>query len=275
MAGVGCVTLGLPVPSPPGIDDLVGSVRIIGSAVTPIGEQEEIEIGRAIAATIAGRYGIVRDRQLTRYISTVGEAVAKKSDRPDLSYHFAVLDTDIINAFSCPGGYIFITRGTLATIGSEAELASVLAHEISHVAKKHIIKEIEKQKFLNVGNDVAGDLLHTDPAIFNAVTSFGTNVVFKGLSRSDEYQADRLALGYVAKAGYDPNSLLTFLNMLRSRAGSPNAEGVKLLFATHPRIDDRIKEVTAAIGKMPEEERGGKVLVERYVEHVGPTSSVR
>jgi predicted Zn-dependent protease len=270
----GCATLGTLAPSPPGLEDLVSVAKTLGSAVTAIGPEEEIEIGRGIAAGVAGKYGIVRDEQITRYICLVGETVAGKSDRPDLPYHFAVLDTDIINAFSCPGGYVFVTRGTLAIIDSEAELASVLAHEISHVAHKDIIREIEKQQFFGAGNEVAGTLLHTDPAIFSAATSFGTGLLYKGLSRSDEYTADECALRYAASAGYDPAAFLTFLEKLRDGSGIDDS-GVNLLFATHPQIDDRISNVETLISRMPEQEGTGRLLTRRYSEHVRPGTGPR
>jgi len=263
----GCATLGALTPSPPGLGDLVSVATTLGSAVTPIGREEEIEIGRSIAAGVAGNYGIVRDERMTRYICLVGEAVAAKSDRPDLLYHFAVLDTDIINAFSCPGGYVFVTRGTLGIIESEAELAAVLAHEISHVAHKDIINEIEKQQFFQAGNKVAGTLLHSDPALLNAATSFGTGLLFKGFSRADEYRADEFALTYVAAAGYDPAALLTFLEKLKDGSAVSDG-GVKLLFATHPQIDGRISNVRTLMSKMPEQQRTGKLLAPRYIENV-------
>jgi predicted Zn-dependent protease len=263
----GCATLGALAPQPPGLSDLVSVATTLGSAVTPIGREEELDIGRGMAAGVAGRYGVVRDEQLTRYICLVGETLAAKSERPDLPYHFAVLDTDIINAFSCPGGYVFVTRGTLTVIESEAELAAVLAHEISHVAHKDIIKEIEKQQFFQAGNEVAGTLLHTDPALFNSVTSFGTEILYKGFSRSDEYRADKSALDYTAAAGYDPTALLAFLERLKAGTGITEG-GVMLLFATHPQIDDRIENVRTTLSKMTEQERTGELLTRRYAENV-------
>ena len=270
----GCVTIDSFAPSPPGLSDLVSVATTLGSAVTPMSEDEEIEIGRSIAANVAGKYGVIRDEQITRYISLVGETVAVKSDRPDLPYHFAVLDTDIINAFSCPGGYVFITRGALAVIDSEAELAAVLAHEISHVAHKDIIKEIEKQQFFQAGNEVAGTLLHTNPAIFNAATSFGTGLLFKGFSRADEYAADKKAIEYAEKAGYDPAGLLTFLEKLKNASGS-SSSGVKLLLATHPQIDDRITNVQTVLSGMTPEELAGARLTQRYMEQVRPRTGLR
>ncbi len=270
----GCATLGRLTPPVPGVGDFITVVTTLGSAVMPIGQEEENEIGRSIAANVAGKYGIVWDTELTRYVTLVGRTVAGKSDRPDLLYHFAVLDTDIINAFSCPGGYVFVTRGTLAVVGSEAELAAVLAHEISHVANRDIIKEIEKQKFFQAGNEVAGTLLHADPSILNAVTSFGTELLFKGLSRSDENASDRLSLVYTAGAGYRPAAYLTFLERLRDGAGAAD-DDVKLLFATHPKIDDRIKNVTKEIERMSDQGQGGELLTQRYIDHVRLQAGLR
>lgn len=270
----GCATLGFLAPASPGLGELVSVTRTLGSAVMPIGPEEEIEIGRSIAANVAGKYGIVMDEQVTRYICLVGETVAAKSDRPDLTYHFAVLDTDIINAFSCPGGYVFVTRGALGIIECEAELAAVLAHEIAHVAHKDIINEIEKQQFFQAGNEVAGTLLHADPAIFNAATSFGTGLLFKGFSRSDEYAADKRSIGYTARAGYDPAALLTFLEKLRGASGAPD-DGVKLLLATHPQIDDRIENVRTLLAGLPDQGQPGERLAPRYFEQIRLHTGIR
>jgi predicted Zn-dependent protease len=256
------------------LGELVSVTRTLGSAVMPISPEEEIEIGRSIAANVAGKYGIVMDEQVTRYICLVGETVAAKSDRPDLTYHFAVLDTDIINAFSCPGGYVFVTRGALGIIECEAELAAVLAHEIAHVAHKDIINEIEKQQFFQAGNEVAGTLLHADPAIFNAATSFGTGLLFKGFSRSDEYAADKRSIGYTARAGYDPAALLTFLEKLRGASGASDG-GVKLLLATHPQIDDRIENVRTLLAGLPDQGQPGERLAPRYIEQIRLHTGIR
>jgi predicted Zn-dependent protease len=259
----GCITLGHP-----SVGHLVNVVNTAASAFIPISEEEEQVIGRDMAATVAGRYGIIRDYALTRYVNLVGNTVARESKRPDLPYRFAVLDSDSINAFSCPGGYIFVTRGTLAIIESEAELASVLAHEVAHVSEKHIIKEIEKAQFLRAGERVAGDLLHADTRIFDAVTSFGTELLFKGLSRTDEYEADKLSIIYTAEAGYDPNGLFSFLEKLKYYGSQPNSEGVKLLFSTHPTIDDRLARASTTIKMKGYDDRGGVVLADRYETHI-------
>jgi predicted Zn-dependent protease len=259
----------------PSVNDLVNAAITAVPDILPITEAEEIKIGRSIAANVAGRYGVVRDMELTRYVNLVGNTVARKSGRPNLRYSFAVLDTDIINAFSCPGGYVFISMGSLDIIDSEAELAAVLAHEVAHVAKRHIIKEIEKKKFLNVGGKVVGNYLNADPRIFNMATAHGTELLFKGYSRVDEYQADRLSLSYTSEAGYDPKELLIFLEKIKAKSKPTNDENVRdrrisLLFSTHPDVDNRIERARGVIERRKSDDSKGVLLKERYNENVTP-----
>lgn len=261
----GCITIAQPT-----VGDLVNVVTTMAPALISISEKEEIAIGRDIAANVAGRYSVVQDYGLTRYVNLVGNTVSRKSDRPDLKYHFAVLDTDIVNAFACPGGYIFITRGTLEVIESESELAAVLAHEVAHVAKKHIVKEIEKTKLLIAGGRVAGDLINTGTQVFEAVTSFGTDILFKGLSRSDEYQADKFSLIYASEAGYESIGLVTFLEKLKSEANRPGSEGVALLFSTHPKVDDRLTRASVVMNELGLNDYQGTSLRDRYKANVRP-----
>jgi len=272
----GCVTGSIPgyyghgyIPEPT-IGDVVDAVNTIAPALLPMSEAEEIAIGKAIAAEVAGRYGVVRDSSLTRYVNLVGKTVARKSDRPYLDYHFAVLDTDIINSFACPGGYIFITRGALEAMNSEAELAAVLAHEVAHVAKKHIVKEIEHKEFLEAGGTAAANYLDADPKIFNMATSHGTELLFKGLSRADEYQADKHGITYAGDAGYDAGGLVSFLGILKDTAESDAPEGVSMLFATHPDIDNRIDRAEAVITSKGYGDTEGKVLAERFSLYTTP-----
>ncbi len=117
----------------------------IGAAALPIGPEKEKEIGFGIAATVIGRYHMVNDPALTHYVNLVGQAVAQQSIRGDeIQFHFGVLDTDDVNAFAAPGGFILVTRGALALMDNEAELAGVLAHEVGHVDQKHVLKEIRR-----------------------------------------------------------------------------------------------------------------------------------
>src|SRR5918995_5941818 len=121
-----------------------------------ISEKEERDLGEGVSATVRSEFGVLQDAAVTKYVSLVGNVLAKASTRPDLKWEFIVLDTDGVNAFASPGGIVHITRGALGLIKSEAELAGVLAHEIAHITKKHTVNAIEKSKMTKMGTDEVG-----------------------------------------------------------------------------------------------------------------------
>jgi len=255
--GVAALLLAVPVGSAraQSLLDRMRQAASIARTLLPISTEKEIEIGRNIAATIAGRFPVSTDMALTRYVTLVGLTVASQAPRPDIVYRFAVLETPIVNAYAAPGGYIFITRGSLALIQNEAELAGVLAHEVGHVNRRHVIEGIRKSDTMReVRNavDIQG-------ATLDAVVGTGTNALFTGLSRGDELEADSLGLEYAAGAGYDPGGLAAFVHRLDQHAG----EGpVSEFFATHPKPDERVERLTAIAQR--EGLTGGVTLAERY-----------
>jgi predicted Zn-dependent protease len=215
---------------------LAGGAGQVLSSLLPISTDKEVEIGRGIAATIAGRYPVVQDPDLTLYVNLVGLTVAGEAPRPDIAYHFAVLETPDVNAFAAPGGYIFVTRGALNLMENEAELAGVLAHECGHVNRRHVIEGIRKADFWKNVRDQAGI---TGTTLDRAVGA-GSNVIFSGYSRNDEAEADSLGIEYAASAGYDPNGLINFVSRLSRHAGEgPLAE----ITATHEPPAARIERL--------------------------------
>ena len=209
------------------------SVGRVAQTLLPISTDKEIEIGRNIAATIAGRYPVSNDTALTRYVNLVGLAVASEFPRADIAYRFAILDTPDVNAFAAPGGYIFVTRGALSLMESEAELAGVLGHEIAHVNRRHVIESIRKSDTMRA----VRDQVNLQGTVLDQVVGTGANVLFTGLSRTDELEADSLGFEYAAAAGYDPSGLVTFVGRLQSHS---NEGPVADLMATHPRPDERM-----------------------------------
>jgi predicted Zn-dependent protease len=206
-------------------------------------DAEEQELGKQVSAKIRTRYGVVQDAGAHKYVSLVGLAMAQSSTRPALPWTFIVLDTDGANAFAAPGGYIHVTKGLLALIKNEAELAGVLGHEIVHVTEKHTIKSIQKSQAVQMG---AAETLSGNSALMQrAVNATYDNIVDRGFGRADENESDEKGVALANKTGYAPNGLVAFLTTLKDRnKGSTEKRG---LFASHPEMQERLDRITKQI----------------------------
>lgn len=225
-------------------------------------DKDEQKLGADVAANILGASYLVEDKALQNYVNKVGVWVALHSDRPDLPWHFGVLDTSSINAFSAPGGYIFITRGLLLVMKNEAELAGVLAHEVSHVTHKHVIETRRTGAFASLlaeAHNESGDNSAESQAAKKLVNA-STEVYTRGLDKGDEYESDRLGMVIAARAGYDPFGLPAVLQTLS--AINPKDDAVSLMFKTHPdpekRLDTVMKSAGDRLDKYAEQQQGGK-----------------
>ena len=206
-------------------------------------DAEEQELGTAVSERIRTRYGVVQDAAVHRYLALVGTALAQGSTRPALPWTFVVLDTDGVNAFAAPGGYVHITRGALALVKNEAELAGVLGHEIIHVTEKHTIKAIQKSKAVQMG--AAETLSGSSSLMERAVTATYDNIVERGFGRAEENEADEMGVTLANKIGYAPNGLVGFLTTLKDRnKASTEKRG---LFASHPEMQERLDRITKLI----------------------------
>jgi predicted Zn-dependent protease len=229
-----------------------------------ITEEEERALGEAISQRIREVYGVQQDEATTRYVTLVGRVVAEKSDRPNLDYQFIILDSDSTNAFAAPGGLIHITRGALAVMKSEAELAGVLAHEIAHVTEKHTIKGLQKSKGIKLAEDQTS--LTGDSAVFEQVVNKATEAVLQGWSRSEELEADEKGVHIAAKVHYHPNGLPDFLKTLQARYSQ--REGRAGIFASHPETKERIDKLESRIRKKKLERNAAIELAERMAKNV-------
>lgn len=207
-------------------------VSNLGKATKETDEPEEIRIGQEFAATLLGAKPLADDPALQRYVNTLGRWLAMQTERPDLPWTFGVLDDPGFNAFATPGGYIFVTKGLVQRMRSEAELAGVLAHEIGHVLKKHHLRAVQK----NAGFALVGDVLSAtgkgNTEARNALMNIGKKLYASGLDKEDEFEADRLGVVIAARAGYDAYGLPSVLQMLQ-RQNSGDGD-FTLLFRTHP-----------------------------------------
>jgi predicted Zn-dependent protease len=218
---------------------LVDSVKNVGKASKEINQEEEIAIGRDLAATLVGAAPLVTDVRLQRYVNSVGRWVASQSERPDLPWQFGILDAPQLNAFAVPGGTILITRGLLERMRNEAELAGVLGHEITHVVKKHHLKAIQKGAMTALAGDALSMAVNNKNAAANEkLVSFGKEMYSRGLDKGDEFEADRLGVVLAARAGYDAYGLPSVLQTLQ--AMNAQDSGLALMFKTHPAPGDRL-----------------------------------
>ncbi len=219
-------------------------------AMRPITEREEYYIGRGVAARILSQYRLYNNPETIWYVNHIGRTLAVNSPRPYTyaGYHFAVLDTDEINAFACPGGIIFITRGMLKLVHNEDELAAVLAHEIGHVVQKHGLKAISKARWTEVvttlGTEAAraysGAQLDSLIKLFEGtVDDVFQTLVVRGYGRADEYEADKSAITCLQASGYNPAEFHHLLAGLEA-AQRGKSGGI---FSTHPNITDRVEKV--------------------------------
>ena len=246
----GFLALGLPVFAQ-GVD--LGSLfNTIKQAVTPANQEQEESIGRDAAATLLGASKPIDDAAVQDYVNKVGLWIALQSDRPQLPWRFAVVDSDDIDAFAAPGGYVFLTRGLLLHLHSEAELAGVLGHEISHVVLKHHLNALQKAARLDLVSQGAqyeanqqGYNSDLDQQLMDKVSNAARNLYSTGLDKGDELAADRAGVVLAARSGYDPYGLLAVLQTLESV--DPKSSKMQLLLATHPSPADRIAALSAAM----------------------------
>lgn len=229
------------------------------NAMRPIGFEEEKSIGGAVALMAVSRFGgLDPDERVQQYVSMVGTAVAQYSDRAAIPYHFAVLGSKEPNAFACPGGYVFVTRGLVDSLKDEAELAGVLGHEIAHVSEKHALKLIRKMKMLSGTAEISAAYLDANPESFDKIVNETAKSLFeKGLDKDKEADADRIGVDYASRVGYDANGLKDFL----ARLAQHEAEA-KTMKNTHPPAKERVTVLETIIQK--NYRSGGPRLANRF-----------
>jgi predicted Zn-dependent protease len=201
--------------------------------------EQEIEIGRTISGRLLGAYNLVNDKELQNYVNKVGRWVASQSERKELDWQFGVIDADSINAFSAPGGYIFLTKGLYQLLNSEAELAAVLAHEIGHIIQKHQIKILQESAMIHFGRLLLESALDQNSMAVDGLVGYGAEMLSRGLDKDAEFEADKIGVVLTARAGYNAYALPIVLQEI-GHAGMNNQSDVELLFKTHPHPNERL-----------------------------------
>ena len=209
-----------------------------------ISQQQEVELGAQQAQQVNAQLPMLQDATVNAYVNSLGNQLARTTSRADLDWHFAVVNTDVINAFALPGGYIYVNRGVLEQADNESELASVLAHEIEHVVRRHSVKQMEQVNNANIGVALACTLTNVcNNQVAAAAIQVGGSAYFAKNSRADEVQADEGGFGTLVRAGINPRGMLTFFEKLlaeEQRSGGGNASS---WFADHPGTQDRIDDI--------------------------------
>jgi len=213
---------------------------------------QEVEIGRQAANEIEREISIYRDPVVSAYVDSLGQALAKYSRRPNLKYTFKVVDTDQVNAFALPGGWLYVNRGLITTAENEAELAGVIGHEIGHVVGKHGARQISKQFGLAVFVELAVGSENPSLArqIAGQFAALGAGLTLLKYSRDAEREADHLAVEETFSAGINPEGMATFFEKLMAQQESEPG-GSSGWFSTHPASQERIANVRKQMRKLP------------------------
>ena len=228
-------------------------------------ENREKEIGQEEHEKVAGSQAFYQDEELLAYVREVGAKVAAVSDRPDLEFQFFIIDSPDINAFALPGGYVYVNRGLLTFMNTEAQLAAVIAHEIGHITARHAVQQHARGALAKTAATVGGFVTAVATGSgyvgsqISEVASIWAQTGLSGFGREHELEADSLGAEYIARAGYDPHAVIDVVTVLKNqedfnRKISNNSGGYHGLFATHPRNDTRLQQAIASVANLSDNE---------------------
>jgi predicted Zn-dependent protease len=206
-----------------------------------LSEADEINLGQETDLQVVTEYGLYEDQQLAAYLNGTCQRIGKLSHRPNLTYHFKILDASVVNAFAAPGGYIYFTRGILATLNNEAELAGVMGHEIGHITARHSARQYSQAQLAQIGLGVGS--LVVGSGVLSGLAQLGVGMLFMRFSRDNEREADDLGVEYSSRAGYDANQMANFFETLERMNPGSDRSGLPGWFSTHPSPTDRVRVV--------------------------------
>jgi len=213
-----------------------------------IPSSQEVAIGAGMAQELAQSETVLPDSAWQRYLNEVGQRIVAVCDRKDIEYHFTVVESDQINAFAAPGGFIYFYTGLLREMDNEAEMAAVMAHEISHVVARHGIKRLQATLGVAMAYELAlGD---EDSEVLLTAVNLGLGLLSAGYSRSNEREADDYGLTYLVRAGYDPGGMEGMLQKLAALGGRSSSSVFEQLASTHPETRERIENTRAQTARM-------------------------
>jgi predicted Zn-dependent protease len=230
-----------------------------------VSEAQEIEMGRQADKEVEASFGLYADEKVQAYVARLGASLVSGSERQNLPWTFRVVDDPVVNAFALPGGFIYVTRGLMTHLNSEAELASVIGHEIGHVTARHSASMISKQQFAMLGLGI-GMVVRPELQQFGDLAQAGVGLMFLKFGRDAEREADDLGLRYLGRQGYDPQEAVDVFSVLDRASGQTGEGRLPSWLSTHPAPEDRAQRLRAAIaaGNIT----GRKVERRAYLDHL-------
>jgi len=249
----------------------------VGCAINPatgkrqlmlVSESSEIELGRQNDEAVVATMGIYDSPELEQYVDELGQEIAAISERPQLPWTFRLVDDPVVNAFALPGGYIYITRGILAHLDNEAELVSVLGHEVGHVTARHGANQMSKAQLYSGAMNVGMVLAPEEMQQFGEVFQSGMGLMFLKFGRDDERQADDLGLRYMVKTGYDPSKMPGVFDTLDRVSQAQGAQRVPAWMSTHPAPENRSQRMHEATAGLDPSQFGTRVDRNDYLSRI-------
>ena len=222
-----------------------------------VSEAQEIEMGASADRQVTQSMGLYDDGDLASYVSDIGLRLARNSERPHLPWKVQVIDSPVVNAFAIPGGYVYLTRGILAYMNSEAAMVGILGHEIGHITARHSVQQISRAQLARIGLGV-GSIAVPEVRPFGDLLQTGVGVLLLKFSRDDERESDTLGVRYSLAAGYDPTEMAAFFGVL-DRMGERSGNGVPGWLSTHPDPEDREQHILQLV----QTQAGNRSLVVR------------
>lgn len=227
------------------------ALTLVGAGACGVSTQQEIELGAEQSQQINSQIPLVTDPVIVGYVNQLGRQLAATTSRADLDWHFFVVNTDVVNAFALPGGYVYVNRGILERAARMDELAGVIGHEISHVVLRHSVKQMEQVQNANIGVALACTLTNVCAnQAAQAAINVGGSLVFAKFSRTDEKEADDAGFSTVVKSGINPQGMLSFFQKLMQEEQSQGGSGATSWFSDHPGTQDRIADIQRLLGAM-------------------------
>ena len=221
-------------------------------AACGVSTQQEVQIGQQEAQQVNAQLPMVQDAVIQNYVNSLGQRIAHTTSRADLDWQFQVVNSNVVNAFALPGGFVYVNRGVLERASNMSEVAGVLAHEIEHVVRRHSVKQMEQAQGANVGVGILCALTGVcQSGVAQAAINVGGTAVFAKFSRTDEVQADEGGFNNVIRAGINPRGMYTFFQKLLAEEQQSGNSNVAAWFSDHPGTSDRIADIQRLLNQVP------------------------